>query len=232
MFKRVFLIVMDSLGVGEAEDAKAFGDSGSSTLGHILDSSYYHLPIFEKLGLLDIVDTGKPFSLGYHGKIRPINKAKDTLNGHYEMMGVVLDKPFKTYPNGFPIVLISEIQRVTGREVIGNTVASGTEIIKELGEMHMNTGALIIYTSADSVLQVAAHESIIPVEELYKICEDISEIVFREEYNVGRVIARPFTGKPGDFTRTSRRHDFAKVPPLNFLDLIYKNGYEIGRAHV
>jgi len=142
-------------------------------------------------------------------------------------MGVILDKPFATYPNGFPILLISEIQRVTGREVIGNCVASGTEIIKELGEMHMNTGALIIYTSADSVLQVAAHESVIPVEELYEICENISKIVFRDDYRVGRVIARPFVGKPGDFSRTPRRKDFTKVPPLNFMDLLYDKGFDV-----
>jgi len=226
MFKRVFLIVMDSLGIGEAHDAEKYGDAGANTLLHILDHEGYHLPIMEKLGLLDLV--GKtPAKYGYHSKIEPLNKAKDTLNGHYEMMGVVLDKPFKTYPDGFPILLISEIQRVTGREVIGNVVASGTEIIKELGEMHMKSGALIIYTSADSVLQVAAHESVIPVEELYDICEKISEIVFREEYNVGRVIARPFTGKVGEFVRTPRRHDYAKVPPRNFMDLIYEKGYDV-----
>lgn len=227
MFKRVFLIVLDSVGVGETKDAVSFGDNGSNTLLHVLGHNGYHLPVFEKLGLLDLVNKGNPFSLGYHGKIGPANKAKDTLNGHYEMMGVVLDKPFKTYPDGFPIILISEIQRVTGREVIGNCVASGTEIIKELGEMHMKTGALIIYTSADSVLQVAAHESIVPVSELYNICEKISEIVFREEYNIGRVIARPFAGKPGEFVRTSRRHDYAKVPPLNFMDLIYDKGLDV-----
>ncbi len=226
MYKRVFLIVMDSLGVGEAVDAVKFGDVGANTLGHIVESDAYHLPMMERLGLLDLVGKGH-FSHGYHGKIEPANKAKDTLNGHYEMMGVILDKPFATYPNGFPILLISEIQRVTGREVIGNCVASGTEIIKELGEMHMNTGALIIYTSADSVLQVAAHESVIPVEELYEICENISKIVFRDDYRVGRVIARPFVGKPGDFTRTPRRKDFAKVPPLNFMDLLYDKGFDV-----
>lgn len=226
MYKRVFLIVMDSLGVGEAVDAVKFGDVGANTLGHIVESDAYHLPMMERLGLLDLAGKGH-FSHGYHGKIEPANKAKDTLNGHYEMMGVILDKPFATYPNGFPILLISEIQRVTGREVIGNCVASGTEIIKELGEMHMNTGALIIYTSADSVLQVAAHESVIPVEELYEICENISKIVFRDDYRVGRVIARPFVGKPGDFTRTPRRKDFTKVPPLNFMDLLYDKGFDV-----
>lgn len=226
MFKRVFLIVMDSLGVGETKDAVNFGDKGASTLGHIVNHNGYHLPILEKLGLLDTIghDKGK---FGYHGIMEPANKAKDTLNGHYEMMGVILDKPFQTYPDGFPILLISEIQRVTGREVIGNCVTSGTEIIKELGEMHMKTGALIVYTSADSVLQVAAHESILPVKELYKICEKISEIVFTEEYNIGRVIARPFTGKVGEFTRTANRHDYAKVPPLNYMDQIYDSGLDV-----
>lgn len=227
MFKRIFLIVMDSVGAGEAKDAEKFGDKGASTLGHILDHNGYHLPIFEKLGLTDLVGKNDKFSLGYHGIIEPANKAKDTLNGHYEMMGVIFEKPFRTYPEGFPIILISEIQRITGREVIGNCVASGTEIIQELGEMHMKTGALIIYTSADSVLQVAAHESIIPVEELYKICEQISKLVFNEEYKVGRVIARPFIGKPGDFTRTPRRHDYAKEPPLNFMDLLYNKGLDV-----
>ena len=160
---------MDSLGVGASPDASKFGDEGASTLGHILVNDNYHLPVFEKLGLVDLVKHENKYKIGYHGKLEPINKAKDTLNGHYEMMGVVYDKPFMTYPNGFPLVLISEIQRVTGREVIGNCVHSGTEIIKELGEMHMKTGALIIYTSADSVLQVAAHEDVIPVDELYSI---------------------------------------------------------------
>ncbi len=227
MFKRVFLIVMDSLGVGEAKDADKYGDVGSNTLKHIIDDGIYNLPVFEKLGLLDLVNNDKKAKLGYHGIIEPANKAKDTLNGHYEMMGMILDTPFKTYPEGFPTLLMSEIERVTGKSFIGNCVASGTEIIKELGAEHMKTGALIIYTSADSVLQIAAHEDIIPVEELYSICEKISEIVFREEYNIGRVIARPFVGKPGDFTRTPRRHDFAKVPPLNFMDLMYDKGLDV-----
>ena len=227
MFKRVFLIVMDSLGVGEAKDADKYEDVGSNTLKHIIDDGIYNLPVFEKLGLLDLVNNDKKAKLGYHGIIEPANKAKDTLNGHYEMMGMILDTPFKTYPEGFPTLLMSEIERTTGKSFIGNCVASGTEIIKELGAEHMKTGALIIYTSADSVLQIAAHEDIIPVEELYSICEKISEIVFREEYNIGRVIARPFVGKPGDFTRTPRRHDFAKVPPLNFMDLMYDKGLDV-----
>lgn len=227
MYKRIFLIVMDSLGVGEAKDADKFNDVGSSTLGHILDHEGYHLPVFEKLGLTSLVKNENKYKFGYHSKIEPMNKAKDTLNGHYEMMGVVLDKPFMTYPNGFPILLISEIQRITGREVIGNVAISGTEIIKQLGEMHMKTGALIVYTSADSVLQVAAHEDVIPVEELYDICEKISKIVFREEYKIGRVIARPFIGKPGEFVRTPRRKDFTQVPPTNVMTCLYDKGFDV-----
>ena len=227
MYKRIFLIVMDGLGVGEAKDADKFNDVGSSTLGHILDHEGYHLPVFEKLGLTSLVKNENKYKFGYHSKIEPMNKEKDTLNGHYEMMGVVLDKPFMTYPNGFPILLISEIQRITGREVIGNVAISGTEIIKQLGEMHMKTGALIVYTSADSVLQVAAHEDVIPVEELYDICEKISKIVFREEYKIGRVIARPFIGKPEEFVRTPRRKDFTQVPPTNVMTCLYDKGFDV-----
>lgn len=227
MFKRIFLIVLDSVGVGAAKDADKFGDKESNTLLHTLHNDAYHLPTFEKLGLIDLVKDTKKAKFGYHGIIEPKNKAKDTLNGHYEMMGVILDEPFKTYPDGFPILLISELQRITGREIIGNCVASGTEIIKELGEMHMKTGALIVYTSADSVLQIAAHEDIIPLEELYDICDKVSKIVFQDEYKVGRVIARPFTGKVGEFTRTSNRKDYAKEPPQNVMTLITDNGYDL-----
>ena len=229
MFKRVFLIVTDSLGVGQAKDADKFNDIGANTLGHILEGDNYHLPVFEKLGLTDIVKNDGKYKFGYHGKLEPANKAKDTLNGHYEMMGIVYDKPFMTYPDGFPIYLISEIQRVTGRQVIGNCAMSGTEIIKELGEMHMKTGAIIVYTSADSVLQVAAHEDIIPLEELYSICEKISKLVFNEEYKVGRIIARPFIGKTKDtFTRTSNRHDYAVKPfGRTVLEEMKENDYSV-----
>lgn len=227
MFKRIFLIVMDGLGVGESADAKEYDSEGANTLKHVIESGNYHLPTFEKIGLLSLVGEGREPKAGYYGKLAPLNKAKDTLNGHYEMMGNVLEKPFKTYPEGFPILLISEIQRITGKEVIGNVAASGTEIIKELGEMHMKTGALIVYTSDDSVLQVAAHEEIVPVEELYDICEKISKIAFREEYQIGRVIARPFVGKTGEFVRTPKRKDFTKEPPRNYMEILYKSGLDI-----
>jgi len=226
MFERIFLIILDSLGVGEAVDAVKFGDEGANTLYHIVEKGNYHLDILERLGFLNLVGKNAGRTIGYHTIMTPKNLAKDTLNGHYEFMGLILDKPFQTYPNGFPLELISEIQKITGREVIGNVVASGTEIIEELGEMHMKTGALIIYTSADSVLQVAAHESIIPPQELHEICKKISDIVLSEKYKIGRVIARPFVGKPGDFTRTSRRKDITAIPQYNYLDLLYENSIE------
>ena len=225
MFKRVFLVVLDSLGIGEAPDAEKFGDKGANTLLHTVGDAY-NLDVLEKLGLLTLIGKEEENTRGIYMRAKPINLAKDTLNGHYEMMGIVEKTPYKTYPDGFPLELISKIQHATGREVIGNIAASGTQIIEDLGEMHMKTGALIVYTSADSVLQIAAHEDIIPVEELYKICEIVRELTAGEEYKIARIIARPFIGKPGSFTRTPKRHDYALDPPLNVLDLLDKNGIE------
>ncbi len=225
MFKRIFLVVLDSLGIGEAPDAEKFGDVGSNTLLHTIGDAY-NLDVLEKLGLLTLVGKEEENTRGIYMRAIPINLAKDTLNGHYEMMGIVEKTPYKTYPDGFPLELISKIQHATGREVIGNIAASGTQIIEDLGEMHMKTGALIVYTSADSVLQIAAHEDIIPVEELYKICETVRKITAGEEYKIARIIARPFIGRPGNFTRTPKRHDYALDPPLNVLDLLDKNGIE------
>lgn len=227
MFKRIFLIVMDSVGVGATKDAAMFDDEGSNTLYHVVKNGNYNLNVLEKLGLLNLVGFNKTNTIGYYTIMEPINKAKNSLDGHYEMMGLVYDKPYQTYPNGFPLELISEIQKITGREVIGNIAISGTKIVEELGEMQMNTKSLIIYTSADSVLQVAAHEKVIPVKELYEICEKISKIVFTDKYKIGRVIARPFIGKPGEFTRTSRRKDFTAIPDENCLDLLNKNNIPI-----
>ena len=225
MFKRIFLVVLDSLGIGEAPDAEKFGDVGSNTLLHTVGDAY-NLDVLEKLGLLTLVGKKEENTRGIYMRAIPINLAKDTLNGHYEMMGIVEKTPYKTYPDGFPLELISKIQHATGREVIGNIAASGTQIIEDLGEMHMKTGALIVYTSADSVLQIAAHEDVIPVEELYKICETVRKLTAGEEYKIARVIARPFIGRPGNFTRTPKRHDYALDPPLNVLDLLDKNGIE------
>lgn len=227
MYDRIFLIVLDSLGVGATADAVKYGDEGASTLGHIIEKGNYNLNVLEKLGFLNLVGVNKERTIGYRTIMKPKNLAKDTLNGHYEMMGLIEEKPFQTYPDGFPLELISEVQHAVGREVIGNVVASGTEIIEELGEMHMKTGAIIIYTSADSVLQVAAHESIVPVQELYNICKKISEIVLTDKYKIGRVIARPFIGKPGEFVRTPKRKDFTVVPKENYLDLLFRNKIEV-----
>ena len=227
MYDRIFLIVLDSLGVGATADAVKYGDEGANTLGHIIEKGNYNLNVLEKLGFLNLVGVNKERTIGYRTIMKPKNLAKDTLNGHYEMMGLIEEKPFQTYPDGFPLELISEVQHAVGREVIGNVVASGTEIIEELGEMHMKTGAIIVYTSADSVLQVAAHESIVPVQELYNICKKISEIVLTDKYKIGRVIARPFIGKPGEFVRTPKRKDFTVVPKENYLDLLFRNKIEV-----
>lgn len=225
MFKRIFLVVMDSVGVGEAPDAEKYDDVGANTLLHTIGDAY-NLDVLEKLGLTTLVGKEVENTRGIYMRAKPMNLAKDTLNGHYEMMGIVQKIPYKTYPDGFPLELISKIQQATGREVIGNIAASGTQIIEDLGEMHMKTGAIIVYTSADSVLQIAAHEDIIPVEELYKICETVRELTKSDEYKIARIIARPFIGKPGAFTRTPKRHDYALDPPLNVLDLLDRRGIQ------
>ena len=222
MFKRIFLVVMDSVGVGATDDAAKYGDEGANTVLHTIGEAY-NLDVLEKLGLTALVGKEEKDIKALYMKAKPQNLAKDTLNGHYEMMGAITKTPYKTYPNGFPLELISKIQQVTGRDAIGNIVASGTEIIKDLGEMQMKTGALIIYTSADSVLQIAAHEDIIPVEELYKICEQVRELTKGDDYKIARIIARPYIGKPGSFTRTPKRHDYALDPPINVLDLLDRN---------
>lgn len=229
-FKRIFLIVLDSLGVGEANDAKEYGDEQSNTLGHIIDNYELFIPNLTNLGFTKTLDMNKKSETdAYYTVARPHNKGKDSLNGHYEMVGIENNTPFKSFAeNGFPRDLIDEIERKTGRRVIGNKAASGTEIIEELGERHMQYGSLIIYTSADSVLQVAAHEDIISVPELYKICEIIRKITLKEEWKVGRIIARPFIGKPGKFKRTGNRHDFSISPPdKSILNSLADKGYTV-----
>ncbi|MDI2588436.1 phosphopentomutase [Psychrobacillus sp. NEAU-3TGS] len=216
-FKRIHVIVMDSVGIGEAPDAAAFGDVGSHTLGHIAEKmNGLHMPEMQKLGLGNI-DTIQGIErvehpTAYFGKMQEASVGKDTMTGHWEIMGLNIDKPFKVYPNGFPQELISALEEKIGRKVIGNKPASGTAILDELGEEHMKTGAIIVYTSADPVLQIAAHEEIVPLEELYHICEVARELTLSEEFLVGRVIARPFIGQPGNFARTSNRHDYALKP--------------------
>lgn len=216
-FKRVFLIVLDSVGIGEAPDAEKFNDKGADTLGHIADHmNGLNMPNMAKLGLSNIREikgiekADRP--MAYYTKMQEASNGKDTMTGHWEIMGLHIEQPFKTFPDGFPDELINELEEKTGRKVIGNKPASGTAILDELGKEHMETGALIVYTSADSVLQIAAHEEIVPIEEQYKICEMAREMTLDEKYMVGRVIARPFVGEPGAFERTSNRHDYALKP--------------------
>ncbi|GGA60791.1 phosphopentomutase [Ornithinibacillus halotolerans] len=216
-FKRVFLIVMDSVGIGEAPDAEKYNDKGADTLGHIAEHmGGLHMPNMGELGLSNIREIKgiekavKPKA--HFTKMQEASTGKDTMTGHWEIMGLHIDQPFQTFPDGFPKELIDELESRTGRKVIGNKPASGTAILDELGKEHMETGALIVYTSADSVLQIAAHEEIIPIEEQYRICEVARELTLDEKYMVGRVIARPFIGEPGAFERTSNRHDYALKP--------------------
>lgn len=216
-FKRIHLIVMDSVGIGEAPDAAEFDDFGVDTFGHIArETGGLNMPNMAKLGLSNIEEVqGVPKAerpLAYHTKMQEASRGKDTMTGHWEIMGLYIDTPFRVFPDGFPDELISRIEEKTGRKVIGNKPASGTEILDELGEEHMKTGALIVYTSADSVLQVAAHEEIVPLKELYEICEFCREITLEDPYMLGRIIARPFVGEPGAFKRTAGRHDYALKP--------------------
>jgi len=214
-FNRAIVIVMDSVGIGELPDADAYGDRGSNTLGNIARHVPLRVPTLRSLGLDRLVALGGTPPDGEAraaiGRMAEASAGKDSVTGHWEMMGVVLDRPFPTYPHGFPADIIDAFSRRTGRAVIGNKAASGTAIIDELGPEHMRTGALIVYTSADSVFQIAAHENVVPIPELYKACEIAYEIV-GEGLGVGRVIARPFVGAPGGFKRTANRHDYA-LPP-------------------
>jgi phosphopentomutase len=216
-FKRIHLVVMDSVGIGEASDAANFDDFGVDTLGHIATAcGGLKMPNMERLGVSNIryIQGIEPTEhpIAYYTKMHELSKGKDTMAGHWEFMGLYTSKPFHVFPHGFPDELIRRIEEKTGRKVIANKAASGTEIIKELGEEHVKTGALIVYTSADSVLQIAAHEDVIPLKELYEICAFCREITLEEPYKVGRIIARPFVGEPGNFTRTANRHDYALKP--------------------
>ncbi|MCY7576431.1 phosphopentomutase [Bacillus pumilus] len=216
-YKRIFLVVMDSVGIGEAPDAAEFNDVGADTLGHIAEKmNGLHMPNMAKLGLSHIKEIkGIPADekpLAYYGKMQEASNGKDTMTGHWEIMGLYIDTPFRVFPDGFPDELLNELKEKTGRGIIGNKPASGTEILDELGEEHMKTGDLIVYTSADSVLQIAAHEEVVPLDELYRICEIARELTLDEKYMVGRVIARPFVGEPRAFVRTPNRHDYALKP--------------------
>jgi len=247
IFSRVIVIVLDSVGIGELPDASAYGDEGSNTLGNIAARVPLKIPTLRSMGLgklvsLDtrgVLDTrradlkGPPLQvigaevIGAYGRMAEASSGKDSVTGHWEMMGVVLDRPFPTFPHGFPADVIADFERRIGRGTLGNVVASGTEIIDRLGAEHMRTGKPIVYTSADSVFQIAAHEEVIPVNEQYRICETAFDLVARG-MGVGRVIARPFVGAPGSFKRTANRHDYALEPAgETLLDRLARHGIPV-----
>lgn len=227
---RSIVIVCDSLGVGELPDAREFGDEGSNTLGHILESQHPNLPTLTRLGLLHTLPepatSEKPAAA--YGRMAEVSAGKDTTTGHWEMMGLIVEEPFRTYPDGFPPEIIAEYERRIGRRTLGNKAASGTVILDELGEEHMRTGSPIVYTSADSVFQVAAHEEVIPPDELWRICAEARELM-RGEHNIGRIIARPFIGSGAHhFTRTANRKDFTVRPTgETVLERAHKAGREV-----
>ena len=229
--KRAIIVVADSMGCGYMNDSADYGDAGADTLGHIAETVGLNIPNLRQMGLANIrpLKGIEPVEnpTAYFGKIAERSKGKDTTTGHWEIAGLITEKPFPTYPNGFPKDLIEEFEKQTGKKVIGNYPASGTAIIADLGEEQMKTGALIVYTSADSVFQIAAHEEIIPIEDLYKYCE-IARKLLKGDHAVSRVIARPFIGKPGNFTRTENRRDFSLEPPTDtFLDVLEKKGFSV-----
>lgn len=231
--KRVFLIVLDSVGIGELPDAAAFGDTGSNTIRAAATSPYFSMPNMAKLGFFDIdgMDHSKSVAkeeiTGAVARMVEKSKGKDTTIGHWEIAGIVSNNPLPTYPNGFPEDLLKKFEERTGRKVICNKPYSGTEVIKDYGKEHVETGALIVYTSGDSVFQIAAHEDVVPIEELYRYCEIAREIC-AGEHAVGRVIARPFEGTYPDYQRTSRRHDYSLLPPKDtMLDCLKADNYDV-----
>jgi phosphopentomutase len=237
-FERVIWIVLDSVGIGELPDAAEYGDTGRNTLGHIAESRPLQIPTLAGMGLgniaplQDVPPAEAP--RGSYGKGATVSPGKDTTTGHWEMAGVWLDQAFPVYKQGFPPEVLEPFEKQIGRKTIGNKPASGTEIIKELGEEHVRTGKPIVYTSGDSVFQIAAHEEVIPIAELYRMCE-IARKLLDGKHRVGRVIARPFMGAPGHFTRTSRRHDYAVDPPWPMLLDVLKERrvpvYGVGKIH-
>lgn len=227
MAKRVFLIVLDSFGVGELPDAYKWHDEGSNTLGAIRNHPNFDCPQLTKLGLFNIrgVGGGVKSPLASYAKMSELSMGKDTTIGHWEIAGIVSPRPLPTYPDGFPDEIIAQFEKQTGRKVLCNKPYSGTEVIKDYGKEHVDTGALIVYTSADSVFQIAAHEDIVPVKTLYEYCE-IARNILVGKHGVGRVIARPFNGDY-PFARTANRHDFSLAPPsTTMLDLLMKDGYD------
>ena len=240
MAKRVFIVVLDSFGIGLAPDAAAFGDEGSNTLAAVCSYSNDAFPNLARMGLWHIdghddsritswIDAQEslPSPIGSYGRIRELSAGKDSTIGHWEMAGVTSSKPLPTYPEGFPQEILDKLKKATGRDILCNKPYSGTDVIRDYGEEHMKTGALIVYTSADSVLQIAAHEDIVPVETLYEYCRSAREIM-TGEHAVGRIIARPFTGEPGNFTRTPRRHDYSlEAPSATLNDVLKSEGLDV-----
>ncbi len=230
-YKRVFLIVLDSVGIGELPDAASYGDEGSNTLKSCFLQEGFSIPNLKKLGIFNIdgIDYAEKevAPIGAYGRCAEKSKGKDTTTGHWEICGLISEKPFPTYPKGFPDEIIREFEKRTGRKVICNKPYSGTDVIRDYGKEHLETGSLIVYTSADSVFQIAAHESIIPTEKLYEYCLTARDIL-KGEHAVGRVIARPFEGEYPNFKRTARRHDFSLLPPGDTLiDVLTGGGYEV-----
>ncbi|MDF2590414.1 MAG: phosphopentomutase [Anaerocolumna sp.] len=229
--KRVFLIVLDSFGIGEMPDAIEFNDVGSDTLGAVAKNEYFNTPNMDKLGLFHIDGVKVPSKVekveGAYGRMTETSRGKDTTIGHWEIAGVISNTPLPTFPDGFPDELLDEFSKRTGRGVICNKPYSGTEVIKDYGDEHVKTGDLIVYTSADSVFQIAAHESVVPIEELYRYCEIARELC-KDEWGVGRIIARPFEGESPDFKRTKNRHDYSLVPPkTTMLDVLKENNFDV-----
>lgn len=236
--RRVFVIVLDSFGIGAEPDAADFGDVGSNTLKSITGHPVYDTPIMKQMGLFncDGVDyiEGVDETIGAYGRLRESSRGKDTTIGHWEIAGIISEKPLPTYPDGFPDEVLEAFEKATGRGVLCNKPYSGTDVIRDYGVEHMESGKLIVYTSADSVFQIAAHESIVPVEELYRYCEIAREIL-QGEHGVGRVIARPFEGEYPNYVRTPRRHDFSLIPPKDtMMDVLREHGldtYGVGKIY-
>ena len=235
MSKRVILIVMDSFGIGAEPDAAEFGDVGTNTLRSCTSSSEFHAMNLAKLGLfaIDGIETARPLAeqdvvpTGTYARLREASRGKDTTIGHWEIAGVISENPLPTYPQGFPQEVLDEFSQAVGRGVLCNKPYSGTDVIRDYGDEHVRTGDLIVYTSADSVFQIAAHEDVVPVEELYDICRKAREIL-KGKHGVGRVIARPFIGENGNYTRTPRRHDFSLLPPKDtLLDVLKNSGRDV-----
>jgi len=229
-FKRIFLMVLDSLGVGETKDAANFSDNGANTLGHINEQCDLFIPNLKKIGFLDTLNMNENNEVeAYYTIASPINAGKDTLNGHYEMMGIKNDVAFQTFNEGFTYDILNGVEQVTGRRVIGNKCCNNDSIIQELGERQVSYGSLIIYTSADSDLQIAAHEECIPISTLYQYCERIRSLTLREDWRIGRIIARPFTGTPGKykFIQSGRKDYAVKPPKTSVLDHLLNNSYNV-----